>query len=123
MKIITKSQLRKMIRQAVLQEQLGSASREEDPGILIDEIEDGLKDVQAQIAEEVKTLTSRLDFLSTMIRALDSTDFGGSVEHGSGMSNPHRILEAGASKLSGTFGSYGHDDLSDKIKKLLELTL
>lgn len=110
-----------MIRQAVLQEQLGSVSSEEDPGILIDEIEADLIDVRSDLEYTIKELQSKHAYLSVMLRSLDSTEFGGTVDMSvGGMSNPSVALYKGADNLKHTFDEYGYPHLSDKIKKLLK---
>jgi hypothetical protein len=58
-----------------------------------------------------------------MLRALDSTEFGGSTDMSvGGMSNPSVALDKGADNLKILFDEYGYPYLSDQIKKFLETT-
>ena len=119
-KTITKSQLRKMIKEAVLKEQ---AFSEDDVGTLIDDIEAELMAVRDELGDTIKELQSKQAYISVMLRALDSTEFGGSTDMSvGGMSNPSVALDKGADNLKHLFDEYGYPYLSNQIKKFLETT-
>lgn len=119
-KKVTKSGLQKLV-QKLVKEQIGV--EQEDPGLLIDSIEEDLNSVSAELGDTIKQLQSKQAYVSVMIRALDSTEFGGSTDmSGGGMSNPGVSLDKGADALKDLFAEYGYKDLSARIKKFLEMT-
>lgn len=117
---ITKSGLQKMV-QKLVKEQIGV--EREDPGLLVDSIEEDLISVSSELGDIIKQLQSKQAYVSVMIRALDSTEFGGKTDMSAGgTSNPSVALDKGADALKGLFAEYGYSDLSARIKKFLETT-
>ena len=117
--VLTKSDLKQLIKE-VIQEQSFDDFSEEDP-VLIDEIEGRLKTVAKDLAFDIRSLQSKLDYVSVMLRAINSQELGGTVVSGPGMSDPVEALKIGSQKLGDTFSSYGQEDLADQINLFVKM--
>lgn len=116
---LTKSDLKQLIKE-VIQEQSFDDFSEEDP-VLIDEIEGRLKTVAKDLAFDIRSLQSKLDYVSVMLRAINSQELGGTVVSGPGMSDPVEALKSGTLRLYDVFDSYGQEDLADQIELLITM--
>lgn len=116
---LTKSGLKQLINE-VIQEQSFDDFSEEDP-ILIDEIEGKLQEVAKGLAADIRSLQSKLDYVSVMLRAINSQELGGTVVSGPGMSDPVEALKSGTLRLYDVFDSYGQEDLADQIELLITM--
>lgn len=117
--VLTKSDLKQLIKE-VIQEQSFDDFSEEDP-ILIDEIEGKLQEVAKGLAADIRSLQSKLDYVSVMLRAINSQELGGTVVSGPGMSDPVEALKSGTLRLYDVFDSYGQEDLADQIELLITM--
>ena len=117
--VLTKSDLKQLIKE-VIQEQSFDDFSEEDP-VLIDEIEGRLKTVAKDLAFDIRSLQSKLDYVSVMLRAINSQELGGTVVSGPGMSDPVEALKSGTLRLYDVFDSYGQEDLADQIELLITM--
>ena len=117
--VLTKSDLKQLIKE-VIQEQSFDDFSEEDP-VLIDEIEGRLKTVAKDLAFDIRSLQSKLDYVSVMLRAINSQELGGTVVSGPGMSDPVEALKSGTLRLYDVFDSYGQEDLADQIELFVKM--
>lgn len=116
---VTKSQLKKIIKE-IIKEQSFDDSFEEEP-ILVDQIEGKLKSLARDLASDIRSYQSKLDYVSVMLRAINSQELGGTIVHGPGMSDPVEALKTGAQNLGDVFVSYGQEDLADQINLFIKM--